>query len=244
MISFVICEDEKTLAKDYKSEIDKVMMNHDFESKMYYFDRYDNKFYNFVKKNNDFKVYILDIKTECGSGLDAARMIREEYDDWNSVIIIVTAYNEYKYDALSKRLMILDFINKMDNYRKYLNDCITKSIKTYDNKPNKLRYTYKNIIYNVQFKSIVYITKEPDSKKCLIYTNENRVLPYSGTIVQLYKELDDRFIKTSRSTIVNKDFISLYDCKENKIEFETGQIITDISRSNRKRVMEHVSATK
>ena len=63
MISFVICEDEKTLAKEYKSEIDKVMMNHDFESKMYYFDRYDNKFYNFVKKNNDLKVYILDIKT-------------------------------------------------------------------------------------------------------------------------------------------------------------------------------------
>ena len=45
-----------------------------------------------------------------------------------SVIIIVTAYNEYKYDALSKRLMILDFINKMDNYRKYLNDCISKTI--------------------------------------------------------------------------------------------------------------------
>ena len=190
-------------------------------------------------KNDKEARRILDL---CDEKLAFYAAAKAEEELWARVISdsTITAYNEYKYDALSKRLMILDFINKMDNYRKYLNDCITKSIKTYDNKPNKLRYTYKNIIYNVQFKSIVYITKEPDSKKCLIYTNENRVLPYSGTIVQLYKELDDRFIKTSRSTIINKDFISLYDCKENKIEFETGQIITDISRSNRKRVMEHV----
>lgn len=244
MISFVICEDEKTLAQDYKNEIDKFMMKFDFEYKCFYFKGYDAKFKTFARKNKDFKVYILDIKTECGSGIDAARLIREDIEDWNSLIIIITSFNEYKYDALSKRLMLLDFINKMDNYKGYLKDCLSRCIKYYDEKPNKLRYTYKNAIYNVEFKHIVYINKEPDSKKCTIYTDDGRELPYQGPIVKLVELLDDRFLKTSRSTIVNLEQISYYNHKLNEIAFKTGQHTTDISRDNKRSVLKYVRGLK
>lgn len=244
MISFVICEDEKVLAQEYKNEIDKFMMQFDFEYKCYYFKGYDNKFKNFAKKNKDFKIYLLDIKTEYGSGLDAARIIREDIEDWNSIIIIITSYNEYKYDALSKRLMLLDFINKMDNYKAYLKDCLSKCIKYYDDKPNKLRYTYKNIIYNIEYKHIVYISKEPDSKRCTIHTDDERKIPYQGPIIKLMALLDQRFMKVSRSTIINLEQISHYNTKTNELVFKTEQVITDISRDNKRSIIRYVRGIK
>ncbi len=244
MISFVICEDEKPLAQEYKTLIDRFMMQYDYDYKCHYFKGYDTKFENFARKNKDFKIYILDIKTNHGSGLDAARLIREDIDDWTSVIIMITAFNEYKYDALSKRLMLLDFISKLDNYKYYLKDCLERSIKYYNTRPSKLRYTYKNSIYNIDFKNIVYINKEVDSKRCIIYTDDDKSYPYQGTIIGLLEQLDTRFIKTSRSTIINIDHISYYNTLLNKLVFKTGDSITDISRDQKRNLVNCVRGIK
>lgn len=240
MINFIICEDEADIAREYKNVIDKFMMQYDYEYKCYLFKGYDNKFRSFAEKNKEFKIYILDIKTEYGSGLDAARIIREEIEDWNSMIIMITSFNEYKYDALSKRLMLLDFINKMDNYKLYLKDSISRCIKYYDNKPNKLRYTYKNVIYNIEFKNIVIINKKPDSKICHIIVEGNKCIPFPGTINELDKLLDKRFIKTSRSTIVNSEKISRYDITENIIYFNNNLNTTSISRDKKRSIIKYV----
>ena len=159
MINFVICEDEKILAKEYKRQIDNFMMNYDIDYKCHTFDGYDENWKKFARKDEGFKIYLLDIKTEKGSGLDAARVIREELDDWVSMIIIISSYTEYKYEALSKRLMLVDFVNKLDNYEKHLHNTLSICIKNYDKRPKILKYTYKNTIYNVEFRQILYIEK-------------------------------------------------------------------------------------
>lgn len=240
MISFVICEDEKVLREEYKDIISNYMMNYDYEYKFVTFDGYNEKFNNYIKVPEDFKIYILDIKTNSGTGVDAARKIREEVNDWNSMILIITGLSEFKYEALAKRLMLMDFISKLDNYRAYLVDCISKCLNYYDSRPNKLRYSYKNISYNVMLKHITYIQKEPDSKRCKIYTESNEILPYSGTIVSILELLDGRFIKTSRCTIVNVNQISHYNQKDNELFFDNGVMINDISRENKKKVIDRV----
>ena len=100
MVNFIVCEDEKVLRNETKDIIDSLMMNYDIDYKINEFDGYNNKFEEIVKKDTGFKIYLLDIKTKKGSGIDAARIIREQYDDWNSVIILITSYSEYKYEAL------------------------------------------------------------------------------------------------------------------------------------------------
>ena len=114
MIEFIICEDDKELSLLYKNIIDKIMMNYDIDYQLDIHDGYDKNWKN-KTTNDNFKVYILDLKTKEGTGLDAARYIREELDDWQSMIIIVTAFPEYKYEALAKRLMLVDFVSKLDN---------------------------------------------------------------------------------------------------------------------------------
>lgn len=244
MISFVICEDEKILTEEYKSLIDKYMMNYDYEYQYVIFDGYNSKFESYTKQPEDFKVYILDLKTKSGSGIDAARKIREEVNDWNSMIMIVTGLSEFKYEALTKRLMLMDFISKKEDYQAFLIDSISRCLRYYDSRPNKLRYTYKNNIYNISFHQILYIQKEQESKRCRIYTIDNKEKPYVGTITGLLEMLDNRFIKTSRCTIVNTELISRYNQRDNEIYFDNGKMVNDISRENKKKVINRVRGIK
>ena len=94
-MNFIICEDEDIFIKNYKKIIDNFMMNYDIEYKIHIFKGYDEKFKKIAKELTGFKVYILDIKTNEGSGLSAARIIREEIEDWTSMLIMMTSYCEY-----------------------------------------------------------------------------------------------------------------------------------------------------
>ena len=176
MIDYLIMEDNINDLLTYKNIIDKVMMNYDIEYKFNVFSGYTNNWKK-LSKNDNFKVYILDLKTKEGSGLDAARYIREELDDWQSMIIVVTAYPEFKFEALGKRLMLVDFVNKFDNFNQRLTQAIQISLKNFDKRPNSLKYTYKKTVYNIEFSKIIYIEKEQDNKRCIIKAMEKDYKP-------------------------------------------------------------------
>lgn len=234
MINFVICDDEEVLRKKYVEEINKFMMKYDMDYKCHLYNGYDDNWKEYAQQNDGFKIYLLDIKTDEGSGLDAARLIREEYDDWVSMIIIITAYGEYKYEALEKRLMLVDFINKLSNFEKRLQSALTRCIKNYDNRPKMLRYTYKNNIYNIELSQIVTIEKEMDEKRCIIRTMTQRYTA-PGTLNDIMKKLDSRFIRSYKSMIINLEQIEKYEAHEGKIVFKNGDTTTDISRTKRRR---------
>lgn len=244
MINFIICEDEKVLALEYKKEIDKFMMRCDTEYKCHIFDGYTKEWRDFVKNDNSFKIFLLDIKTTEGSGLDAARTIREEFDDWTSMIIIITSFSEYKYEALGKRLMLVDFINKLDKCSEHLQEALTICMKHYDSRPKILRYTYKSMIYNIDYKHIIRIEKEIETKRSIIHTIFNQEIPYHGTISKLDKELDNRFMKVSRSTIINLEHVSHFDTKKNKVFFKNGDSTDSISRDKKRGLIRYVRGIK
>ena len=239
MISFIVCEDEEVLLKKYEKEIEKFMMNYDIDYNCYTFDKYGKKFNDIVKKDLGFKIYLLDIVTDTGTGLDAARSIREEHDDWSSMIIIITQYSEYKYEALGKRLMLVDFINKLDNSDKKLKDAFKICMKNYDNRSKSLKYVYKKTAYNIEFKTIISIEKEQDSKICIIRTTHGD-FNIQGSLNQVLKQLDNRFFKCHRSFAVNINQIESYNRKTNKIVFKNKEETTLVSRNKKKELFNHV----
>lgn len=241
MINFVICEDEKVLATEYKNEIDRFMMKYDNEYRCYVFSGYTKEFFDMAKDPQCFTVYLLDIRTEVGSGIDTARIIREEYDDWTSMIIIITAYNEYRFEIYAKRLMLTNFINKLDRCIEDLRETLEICMKHISAKPYTLSYMHKNIMYNIEYKNIVYIEKEQDSKKCIVHLTNKTSIPYTSSIKDLLEKLDNRFIKVSRSTIINKEQVTQYDTKKNEIKFKNKECITSISRDYKRKLIENVS---
>lgn len=238
-MNFIICEDEEVLVNHYKQIIDKFMMNYDIEYTIKHFNGYNEDFKRAAKKEGGNKVFILDVKTTHGSGINAARMIREELDDWISMIIVITSYPEYRYEVIGKRLMLLDFINKLEKPDIRLVEDLKICMKNFDNKHNTLRFRYKGIIYNVYLKDIIYIEKEQDSKRCIIHTS-NKDYYILGTLNDVLKKLDDRFIKTHRSLIVNIDQVDYFKQNTNELFFKNKEKTYLVSRSQKKEVTSHV----
>ena len=241
MINFIICDDNKEFSEKIRKIIKNYMMNFDIVDKFYMYEDYSDKFKSEIKEIEGFKLYILDIETKCNSGIDAARYIREELADWNSLIIFLTAHNELKFEALSNRLYLLDFINKFDNYENKLKEDLERVKKNYDNREKCLTFESNRVIKRIDFKNIVIIEKEKDSKKCIVKATYGDYVIHK-TLNEVFKLLDKRFIKTSRSSIVNVDQISEYDYSENKILFKNGIVTFDISRNNKKKVCNSVKS--
>lgn len=240
MLKFIICDDKQEFLNKEVKIVENFMMNYDIEYECHVFKEYDSEFMKIAKEDVGFKVYLLDIQTKYGSGLDMARKIREEYDDWVSVIIIVTAYPEYKYEALGNRLYLFDFINKLDNYETKLSEDLERTLKNYDNREKCLNFEFNYVVKKLEFRHIIMIEKEKDSKRCLIKTTYGDCL-IGKTLNSTFKMLDNRFIKTSRSVIINIDQVLEFDIPENRITFKNGMEIFDISRDHKKSVIKRLS---
>ena len=240
MINFVVCEDEKDIRKIEVNEIIKFMMNLDMDYKIHEFSDYNKDFEDYAKKDDGFKIYLLDIVTRKTSGINAARKIREEFDDWVSVIMMVTSHPEYKYEALSSRLYLLDFVNKLNNMEEKIKENLTIAMKHFDNRQKQISYVYNRNLYNIELREIIYIEKEQDSKRCIIKTKYGKqIIP--GTLNSLYQKLDDRFMKTHKSLIINLDEVRSYEIGTNKLTFKNGEITYLVSRNKKKELVECVN---
>ena len=243
MINFIICDDSHEFIEEMKQLVDRFMMNYDMEYQCILLDDYGKKFRDVVNKEMGFKVYLLDIQMGKSSGLDAARYIREEYDDWVSIIVIVTAYNQYKHDAMSNRLYLLDYINKLDNCEKKVKEVLELAIKHYDHRHKMLTFEYEHVVRKIEYRHIIYIEKEPDSKLCKIKTTYGEQY-INKSVNQIAKilEKEKRFMKVSRSMIVNLDQIAEYDTIETKILFKNGESSYLISRDYKKELRRRVNS--
>lgn len=232
MIKFIIYDESKENKKLIYDEIDKEMMKSDIEYQKDYITEY-----NTLKKNNDeyFKIYILNQTNISKSGLEVAKYIRETLDDWKSIIIFISNTNEYKLNILTKRLYVLDYI-LIENIKSDLKELINICLKNYDSRPKELNYKYKSINYNIPFKDIIYIEKEQDNKRCIIHTLKDDYYIQS-TLSKLISNLDDRFIKSSKSYIINIEQVLQYNTKENIITFNNKRQIFEISRNMKKEIV-------
>ena len=234
MIKFIIYDESKENKELIYDEIDKEMMRYDIEYQKYYYCEFD-KLLKEDKNNNLFKIYILNQTNISKSGLTVAKYIREKQDDWKSIIIFISNRNEYKLNIITKRLYILDYI-LIDKIKDELEKLIRISIKNYDSRPKELKYKYKYVNYNIQLKDIIYIEKEQDSKRCIIHT-KNEEYYIQSTLSKLISNLDDRFIKSSKSYIINIEEVSSYNIKENIITLSNKKQIFEISRNIKKELI-------
>ena len=236
MIEFIIFDNTKDNFKIIEKEIDKEMMNYDLD--------YKTRNYSILEEvktntnNDNFKIYILNQTNIRGTGLEISKYIRESLDDWKSIIIFISKTDDYKINVLTKSLYILDYI-LIEDIKNKLQNLIKISMKIYDSRPKELKFKYKNNSYNISFKDIVYIEKEKDSKRCIIYTKKNKYSIQSNLNAILSK-LDDRFIKCSRTYIINKEEMSSYNTKDNIITFKNKKEIYEISRDKKKEIISYL----
>ena len=232
MIDFIMVDDNLYYLHKSKKIIDKVMMNYDIEYNFIAYDKYRKELLN----KDSFKVYIISYKND---SIELIKYIREKLDEWKSLIIVLYKNNEDKNKVLKNNLFIVDYINRNKNFEEKLLRNIQICLKNYDQRPNSLKYKYKNTSYNIEFQKILYIEKEQDNKRCIIRTIEKEYY-IPGTLNKVSKLLDKRFIKSSRSFIINKEQMLFYDIKSNIIMFKNNMYLHGVSRDNKKDILNYL----
>ena len=237
MLKFIVCEDNPNHLNEITISLNKVMMNYNFDYKIYKFSGYNKELKRLINDSSDQKIYILDVELPEASGLEIASEIRET--DWNSIIVFLTAHNEFKDDIFYSRLLALDYIpkNRLSYYR--LNDTINVILnKISENQ--FFTFKYKRNTYRIKYSDILYIEKIPDKRLCLIITESKEEYKIYDTINHIKTELGKEFYKSHKACIVNVTKIKHIDTINNIITFKNGDKTDLLSNRNRKGIKEYV----
>ncbi len=238
MLNFIICEDNQEYLNRIGTLLTKIMMPYNFEYRIHKFMKYEQKFRNLINDNTTQKVYILDVELPEVSGLEIASEIRE--NDWNSIIIFVTAHTECKDDIFYSRLLAIDYIAK----NKLSYDRLEETIKVVLDKFSNERvyaFNYNSVTYRIPYKNILYIEKVPRDKRVNIVTESGEVYEDANTITNLNEKLGKNFYLTHKSCLVNLKQIKHIDYSQGIITFKNGVKTDLLSKRHKKDLKNYVS---
>lgn len=219
----VVVEDNRILREREIEAIRKALKDYDYKIVEY------SDFTKELKKliqTPDFKIYVLDIELQNSSGIDIANFIRD-YDDMSEIIMCSFHY-ELEYKVLKSKLKILDFVSKYDNAYVNLTNLILEVFNKHSRKV--LKITDKGVILFIVMKDILYISKEKNTRKCVIKTFNNEYL-VNKNLEEIKQELNSDFIQVSRNCIVNQNNVEEYNFKDSKIKFKNGKEIDVVLKS-------------
>lgn len=231
-----MCDDDNIIVERISNIITKQMMQNSIEYKIIKFYDYNNNFIKYIS-NGITRIYILDIETPTRSGIDAARIIRNYSID--SVIIFLTGHQELGFLLLNEEFNFLTFINKFDNSEKRLRSSIQKSLQLLNIK-RRIRFEDSGIIYTISLNDIIYIERDTVKRKCLIVTSTVKYY-LNKNLSEIKKMLDDRFIYSHRSCIVNTARITSINKRKNIIIFDNETRINLLSSNYKKELCNNVN---
>ena len=237
MLRYVICEDNKDFLNRLHVIVNKVMMPYNFEYKVNTFTKYNDELKEIIKKENEQKVYVLDIELEEISGLEIASEIRE--NDLESIIIFVTCHNECRNDIFYSRLLAIDYIPKDKLWASRFEETVEYVIKAL-NKQQVLMFEYNHNSYRIPFDDILYVEKIQDNSKCIIYTEDGQEYEIVSSITSLIKRLGEGFFQSHKSCIVNLKKIAKVDYNDNIITFKNGTSAYLLSNRRKKQMRRYV----
>ena len=230
MVNIIICDDNDKDRKNILEVVNNFMNKNKIEYNTHMYNDYDKKFHEIIESKIPFKIYLLDIETPSGSGIDIARKIRNK--DVDSIIIFLTVHEELGNVILKNDLMFLSFINKFDNYKLRLNNSLKKALNLLKYK-RIIKFTDRNVTYTINIDDILYLTKESYERKTIIKTDYTE-FKVNNTLTELVKMLDDRFIQTHRSCYINDDRKVSIDKTNRIIYFDNGESTDLLSDKYRK----------
>ena len=232
MINVIICDDNQKDRNKVVNVVNDFMKRKGLQHQNHIYDDYNKKFYNIIEQRIPLKIYLLDIETPSGSGIDIARKIRK--NDVDSVIIFLTCHEELGNVILKNDLMFLSFINKFDDYNNRLNNSLNKALDLLKNR-KIIRINDRNITYTIDINDILYITKDSFERRTIIKTDYDEIR-VNKSLNDIISMLDDRFIQTHRACYINNERRVKVDKTDKIITFDNGDKIDLLSDKYKKEV--------
>lgn len=240
VLNVIVYEDNSNFMKKNINGINRALVNCDIDYRILKFESYSDALDNIIHTKVMKKIYVLDVEMKDVSGIEVASRIRE--DDFDSIIIFVTAYDKYHNDVFYSRLMVLDFICKYKGYEDRLRDDIVASLKILYRQRTFI-FSYNHVVYRIPYGNICYIEKEPLIKRCVIYTINGK-FNIAKSLNWIEPRLGAGFVRTHQSCLVNVDNIKNIDFCSNVITFKCGLSTNLLANKKKKEVKERVGISE
>ena len=182
-----------------------------------------------LKDEKDYHIFILDIEMPRMSGLVLAKEIRERNPQ--AVIIFLTSYDGYMEESF--QVEPFRYLIKPIDDEKFRH-AILKAIKKLEAVTITVADSYGKI-YLIDLKSIKHIQSRDNY--CQFHTIGEDIPLIRGTLKELMPNLSKDFIRVSRSSVVNLQYVEKILLKHGKIILRTGESI-DISKTREKKIVQ------
>lgn len=178
-------------------------------------------------------IVFLDIGLGEENGIEIARELKYRFP--GLVLIYITAYKDYIYDAIKTEPM--DFLIKPVNETE-MKECLIRAVKKICNL-DFIRVKDENGYYHVRIDEIIYISS---GRKYLYITDvrnqEYRVMAKLNDFEKIFKKYEV-FIRIHKSHLVNFNYVRRYENK--RVIMSNGQELS-ISRERRNEVRDKYMA--
>ncbi len=235
MVNYVIVDDNKSFRKKISDLVLSFMMKNKVDFKIIEFPDFNKDLEDYIKKDTNDTIYILDLELPNGDGIEIARLIRNKYNNWISPIIIITVHTSLYFEVYKQRLQVLDFIGKCDDIDKSLEENINICFKMLI-KEKSYRYTYKSINYNIKLSTINYIQRE--GRKVKIVTERDNYYQ-NISINEIRKNFPSYFVLSAKGIIINLKNVNKIDWNDLKVYFKDGTEGYLVTKSHRKEIEEY-----
>lgn len=208
MIRIAICDDEKNI----RAYLHTLVRKQDSESEITEYASANE----YLSGGMEHDLLFLDIEMKgAASGMDGmsmAKQIRNMELDRQPVIIFVTGYEEYVYDAFD--VGAFQYLLKPINERKFaevFSRAAEQILAEAEQKKKTLIIQYGSESRAISLDSIYYL--ESRNHKVVLYLKEGE-LEYYAKIGELEEELAGQFYRIHRGYLVNLAYVEGYDKAE------------------------------
>lgn len=230
IINVAICDDEPNDVNNIKSFLNRYEMenNIDFSIQLYVdgtklLENYQKGYYHLI---------FLDVEMPNINGLDVARYIRQNINDYNTRIVFVSNYPEYMQDSFN--VQAFNYFPKpfrYDNFIMLINQLL-HSIETSTCTRLLIRDDSSEELVNIN--DILMISTEDSKNKRIKITFSDRELIINGLLSEWSDELYDLgFATPARGFLVNMRHI--HYIMDNSLILDNGMSIP-LSRRNNKEI--------
>lgn len=225
MINFIVVEDNPLHLEKTKKIIMSYMMKNDYPFDIKTFSKFSKELINTIKvgEHNTF-IYILDFELPNTNAIDISRTIRNY--DWKSPIIVFSVNGGMALETFKQRLQILDFVNKQYEAEKNLHELFSKL-------RSHFKLTIKKKTYIVDLENILYLYRDNYKRKTVLVTDFGEHM-INDTLENIKSKLNNKFIYSHKSYIINTKRVSVLDWKNNDVIFDNGVRANILSKSRRK----------
>lgn len=181
----------------------------------------------FIKQNHGFDLMFLDIELGTTTAITIGNTIRNEFDDYISKIVFITAKDGYAEQLFD--LQPFNFIKKPIDKEKLMS-CIKLAIKLLHMENTSFEYKKGHEIIKVNIKDILYFESQRKKIKIVTYKGENY---FYETMVNITQRLPKSFVEPHSSFLIN--FNNIESITTSFVFMKNGAKIP-ISRQNLKNI--------